>query len=429
MNITIVGGGAGGLELVVSLGRAYRRHQDIKITLVDQSLVHVWKPLLHEVASGSLNNIYDKMGYLAIAKKNNFHFELGRLKKIDRQEKTIFIQNPVDITNTNDLTLDYDVLVLAIGSVTNNFKTPGSDEFCYYLDEESQAKKVHQALFEKIISRHYEDNISHQFDPIRLAIVGGGATGVELAAELRNSLSELSALMSKRRAPKDVATITIIEAAPRILSPLPASISIITQKQLNRMDIDILVDTRVTEVTDKGLKTHRDQFISADIMIWAAGIKGNDDTKNFTDFEFNHVGQIKVKPTLQTTVDDAIFAFGDCACCMMSNGNQVPARAQAAHQQANLLANSLKNLIKKKPLKNYRYVDYGSLVSLSHNLTTGALGVGGEKSMFISGYLARMVYLSLYKSHQIKIIGYWKVAIMTVANFLMRRVRSVLKLH
>lgn len=425
LNIIVVGGGAGGLELVVSLGHVYRNRSEIQITLVDQSLTHVWKPLFHEVASGSLNNVYDKMGYLAIAKKNQFHFELGQLKQIDRKNKTILIHNPNEKNHHNQLTLPYDILILAIGSVTNNFNTPGSDQFCYYLDVETQAKKIHDELFEKLINKHYE----HYAEPIRIAIVGGGATGVELAASLRTSLSQLSALISKKYVAKETATITVIEAASRILSPLPENISLVTQKQLNHMDIDVLADTRVIAVKENGLLTHDNQFLPADMVIWAAGVKGQEGARSLTDFELNHAGQIKVKSTLQTTIDENIFAFGDCASCMMPNGKQVPARAQAAHQQASLLVKSIKHLLTKKPLPEYHYVDYGSLVSLSHNRTTGALFVGNERSVFITGYLARMVYLSLYKSHQIKIIGYWKVGVMTVANFLMRRVRSALKLH
>ncbi|RUR18548.1 NAD(P)/FAD-dependent oxidoreductase [Legionella sp. km535] len=425
MNIVVVGGGAGGLELVVSLARAYRHNPDVHLTLVDQSLTHVWKPLFHEVASGSLNNIYDKMSYLAIAKKNKFHFELGQLIKIDRVNKTLLIRNPDALETPEELIIPYDLLILSIGSVTNNFNTPGSNEYCYYLDFEQQAKTIHRVLFQQLIKNHYEKGSK----PIQIAIVGGGATGVELAAELRNSLSQLSALMSQKFNPKEIARIHIIEAASRILSPLPENISVVTQKQLAEMDIDILTNTRVIEVKEQGIITHDNQFIPADMIIWVAGIKGQERVKSLADFELNHAGQIKVKPTLQTTVDDSIFAFGDCACCILSDGTQVPARAQAAHQQASLLVHSIEQVIKKKPLKEYRYVDHGSLVSLSQKGTTGALILGNEKSVFITGFFARMVYLLLYKSHQIKIIGYWKVGVMTVANFLMRRVRSTLKLH
>jgi NADH dehydrogenase len=425
LNIVVVGGGAGGLELVVSLGRAYRRNDSIHITLVDHSLTHVWKPLFHEVAGGSLNNIYDKMSYLTIAKKNHFHFELGDLKQIDRVNKTILIHNPDAIDSPEELTVPYDVLILAFGSVTNNFNTPGSNEFCFYLDFEQQAQKIHRVLFQQLIKNHYEKNAK----PIHIAIVGGGATGVELAAELRTSLSQLSALISGKFDPKDIARIHIIEAASRILSPLPENISEVTQKQLIEMGIDILTDTRVTEVRKNGVLTHTDQLIPADMIIWVAGIKGQEQAKNLADFEFNKAGQIKVKPTLQTTVDDSIFAMGDCACCILSDGKQVPARAQAAHQQANLLVKSIQAFITNKPLEDYQYMDRGSLVSLSKNGTTGSLIFGNKQSVFITGFFARMVYLLLYKSHQIKIIGYWKVGVMTVANFLMRRVRSALKLH
>lgn len=370
MNIVVVGGGAGGLELVVSLGRAYSRKDKIQITLVDHSLTHVWKPLLHEVAGGSLNNIYDKMSYLTIAKKNHFHFELGDLKKIDRLNKTILIHNPDALDSPEELTVPYDVLILAFGSVTNNFNTPGSEEFCFYLDFEKQAQKIHRVLFQRLIKNHYEKNVK----PIQIAIVGGGATGVELAAELRTSLSQLSALISEQFEPENIARIHIIEAASRILSPLPENISAVTQKQLGVMGIDILTNTRVIEVRKTGILTHENQLIPADMIIWVAGIKGQVEAKNLTDFEFNDAGQIKVKPTLQTTVDDSIFALGDCACCIL-DGKQVPARAQAAHQQARLLVKSIQAYILRKPLEHYHYVDRGSLVSLSTHGTTGSFAV------------------------------------------------------
>jgi NADH dehydrogenase len=425
VNIVIVGGGAGGLELVIALGRLYKRRKDITVTLVDQSLAHVWKPLLHEVASGSLNNIYDKMSYLALAKKNHFHFELGQLKTIDRTNRTLLIRNPVITNEPCELVLSYDLLVLAIGSVTNNFATPGSDEFCYYLNFEYQARHLNKVLFEQLIYNHYGKNVN----PIQIAIIGGGATGVELAAELRTSLSQLSALISQKLVQKKIATISIIEAGPRILPLLPDTISSLTQTQLHTMGIDVLTNRKVTEIQKEGIKTADDQFIPADLMIWAAGIKGQDEVKTFCDFELNSIEQIKVKPTLQTTVDDAIFAMGDCASCIMPDGKPVPARAQAAHQQANLLVKSIQHVLKQKTLQAYQYVDHGSLVSLSHNRTLDALFVGNKENFLIKGYFARMIYLSLYTMHQIKIIGYWKVAVMTFANFLVRRVRSSLKLH
>ena len=428
MNIVIVGGGAGGLELVVALGRIYKHHDDINIILVDQSLTHVWKPLLHEVATGRLNNVYDKMGYLALAKKNYFQFELGRLKKIDRQNKSILIENPTEQSKPAELTITYDILVLAIGSVTNNYHIPGTSEFCYHLDFEPQAKEIYRLFFRKLIAKHYQKSKK----PIQVVIVGGGATGIEFAAHLHTSLSALSALMSPKNASETmdkIVAIRVIESASRILSPLPEKLSDSVQKSMLSMGVDILTNTRVIEVMEQGVKTHENQLIEADLVIWVAGIKGQDELKTFADFELNAMGQIKVKPTLQTTVDDAIFAMGDCACCMMLDGRQVPARAQAAHQQAGLLVHSIQHVLNKKPLEDYSYKDYGSLVSLSHKMTSGALVVGQKRNVSITGFFARMVYLSLYKSHQIKIIGLWKVSIMTVANFLMRRVRSALKLH
>lgn len=424
MHIVIVGGGAGGFELAVALSKNHAGDDQLHVTLIDQTLSHIWKPLLHDVASGTLNNIYDEISYLDIAQKRGFHFQLGKLTQIDRKNKKIVIHNPIDNNEKNTLSIQYDYLVLAIGSITNNFNTPGSEQFCYYLDSENEAKKLHRDLLQKLIHAEYEKRT----DAIKMVIVGGGATGVELAAELHHALSQLHNIVSKDplQTPVDI---TIIEAASRILSPLPERISSVTDQTLKKMGIRIITSTRVTEVKADGVQTEHNEFISADMIVWSAGVKGQKNVSQLADFEFNSIGQIRVKSTLQTTIDDSIFAFGDCACCLMSDGKPVPARAQAAHQQATLLTKTFHHLLYQKPLPEYQYVDYGSLVSLSHNGTVGALLGKHDRGVFIQGFFARMIYLLLYKSHQIKILGWWKVGVMTIANFLTRRVRSPMKLH
>jgi NADH dehydrogenase len=167
------------------------------------------------------------------------------------------------------------------------------------------------------------------------------------------------------------------------------------------------------------------------LVVWAAGIKAPDLLKDIAGLETNGLNQLVVRPTLQTTRDDAIFAFGDCAACpWLDHKGNVPPRAQAAHQQASHLARQLPRRIAGMAVKEWRYRDFGSLVSLGHYTTVGSLMgklVGGN--LFIEGWLAGLMYKSLYKMHQLALHGPTKVALDTVARLITRRTEPVVKLH
>ena len=150
--------------------------------------------------------------------------------------------------------------------------------------------------------------------------------------------------------------------------------------------------------------------------------------------EVNRNNQLVVQPTLQTTRDPDIFAFGDCAACPRIEpehaGLLVPPRAQAAHQQATMLVKSMRSRLEGKPLPEFRFQDYGSLVSLGELSAVGNLMgrlIGGN--MVIQGLIARVMYASLYKLHQISIYGYLRVALDTIGRFLRRRLEPRVKLH
>ena len=186
--IVIVGGGAGGLELATRLGKTLGKKGTASVTLVDANLTHIWKPLLHEVAAGSLNSYEDELNYVAQAKWNNFQFQLGRMTGLDRTVKQVHLAATLDENGAELVparSLDYDSLVLAVGSTTNDFGTKGAAEHCLFLDTRKQAERFHQQLL-----NHYLRALAGQADAaqeITVAIVGAGATGVELAAELHNA--------------------------------------------------------------------------------------------------------------------------------------------------------------------------------------------------------------------------------------------------
>jgi NADH dehydrogenase len=194
-------------------------------------------------------------------------------------------------------------------------------------------------------------------------------------------------------------------------------------------------NARVSEVTSDGVVLADGGRIPAELVVWAAGVKAPPFLKDLAGLEANRINQLMVKPTLQTTRDDDIFVMGDCAACPWPTANDgkggfVPPRAQAAHQQASHLVGQIKRRMAGKPLQDYRYRDFGSLVSLGKfstvgNMTGGPLG----GSMMIQGNFARLMYLSLYKMHELSLHGFSKVALETLARLITRRTEPHVKLH
>ncbi|KDN97420.1 NAD(P)/FAD-dependent oxidoreductase [Pseudomonas donghuensis] len=427
--IVIVGGGAGGLELATRLGKTLGKKGSASITLVDANLTHIWKPLLHEVAAGSLNSSEDELNYVAQAKWNHFQFQLGRMSGLDRETKQIQLAATLDEDGRELLparTLGYDTLVIAVGSNTNDFGTLGAAQHCLFLDTCKQAERFHQQLLNHYLRAHAGDQANEQ---ISVAIVGAGATGVELAAELHHAAHELAAYGLDRIQPKDM-HITLIEAGPRVLPALPERISVPVHKTLEKLGVTVMTNAAVSEVTADELRTSNGDVIQASLKVWAAGIRAPGFLKDIDGLETNRINQLVVRPTLQTTLDDNIFAFGDCAACPQPGSDRnVPPRAQAAHQQASLLAKGLKARLEGKPLPTYAYRDYGSLVSLSRFSAVGNLMGNLTGSVMLEGWLARMFYVSLYRMHQMALYGTFRTLMLMLGSRIGRGTEPRLKLH
>ncbi|MFQ5546198.1 MAG: NAD(P)/FAD-dependent oxidoreductase [Acidiferrobacterales bacterium] len=430
--IVIVGGGAGGLELATRLGDKIGKNR-AAITLIDESRTHIWKPLLHDVAAGVLDVGEDQLEYLAQARWHHFRFRLGRMEGLDRKERVVQLAPTFNDEGDEIIprrAFHYDTLVIAVGSICNDFGVSGVQQHCLFLDTTEQAVHFQKRLIDSLLRAH---SLGGPESPTQLhvVIVGGGATGSELAAQLHHVTHQLSAYGLDEVVPERDIKLTLIEAADRILPTLPPRLSTAAHVQLTRLGVAVHVGERVVAVTPNGVRTESDTFIPGGIMVWAAGIKAPDLLHNLDGLETNKVNQLIVRPTLQTTRDEAIFAFGDCAACPRGDsGSQVPPRAQAAHQQASLLVKSLRNRLAGRRLPEYVYRDYGSLVALGKYSTVGTLmNRLFRGSVMIEGVVARLVYLSLYKGHQIALFGWYRVALLTLANLLRRRVSPEIKLH
>jgi NADH dehydrogenase len=429
--IVIVGGGAGGLELVTRLGNTLGKKGRAEITLIDATRTHIWKPLLHEVAAGTLDSHDDELDYLAQASGNHFRFVLGRMDGLDRAGKRVHLAAMVNDRGEEIMpprAYPYDILVIAVGSVCNDFGIAGVAEHCQFLDTTEQAEQFQNRLVEAYFHAHAlgGPKESGQLD---IAIVGGGATGIELSAQLHQATRLLSAYGLDNVKPSDI-QIHLIEAADGLLPGLPERLSKATLEQLTRLGIRVHLGERVVEVARDGIKTQGGRFIPAALKVWAAGIKAPDFLNTIDGLETHRSNQIAVRLTLQTTLDDDVFAIGDCAACPWPEKNgTVPPRAQSAHQQADLVLANIGRKLRGLPLRNYKYRDYGSLVSLGKYSTVGNLMGNLMGSVMIEGLIARLVYLSLYKMHQLAIFGPFRVSMLMVSGFFRKRLRPKIKLH
>ncbi len=286
----------------------------------------------------------------------------------------------------------------------NDFGVPGVKEHCLYLDSTAQAERIHQRVFGRFLRGHAEAG-SAPGQRLRFAIVGAGATGVEFAAELRHAARQLAGYGLRGFDPDKDIEVRLIEAAPSVLPALPERLQLTTERELRALGVEIHTGEQVERVSAEGVHTRSGRFLPTDLIVWTAGIKGPAWLAGLDGLEVNRLGQLVVEQTLKVTRDEHIFAIGDCAACPRPGDERpVPPRAQAAHQQAHLLARSLARRLAGKPLLPFVYKDYGSLISLSSS-TIGNLMGNLLKSITIEGRIARLAYLSLYKKHQMALHG------------------------
>jgi len=432
--IVVVGGGAGGLELATRLGNKFGKRNRAHVTLIEKARAHFWKPHLHELAAGSMDVRVYQTDYLAQSHWHYFRYRIGEMTGLDRARREVTVAPVIDEEGdqvTTQRVFTYDTLVIAVGSLTNDFHTPGAREHAISLESPVEADRFHRRLVNACIRAHSQSEPLRP-DQLHVAIIGAGATGVELAAELHNATRVLVSYGLDRIDPDKDIRIILIEAADRILPALPPRLSATATKLLGKLNVNVRTSSRVAEVLPDGVRLADGEIIPAELVVWAAGVKAPDFLLTLDGLETNRINQLVVRPTLQTTRDDNVFAIGDCAACpwLGRDGVLVPPRAQAAHQQASHMVGQIRARLDGTPLKPWRYRDFGSLVSLGEYSTVGNLmGVLTGTNMWIEGWFARMMYLSLYKLHELALHGFWKVALDTAARMITRRTEPHVKLH
>jgi NADH:ubiquinone reductase (H+-translocating) len=426
--VLIVGAGAGGLRLASLLGATLGRRHKASITLLDKSRIHVWKPLLHEIASGSLDSETDSLELIAHARYRHYRYRIGAMVGLDRAKRQVHVAPSVDEdgrTVTPPRVLGYDTLVIAVGSMSNDFATPGVSEHAITLDTLEQASRFNRRMINACLraNAQYEPLKSGQ---LHCAIIGAGATGVELAAELHKSMRDLVSYNLDRIDFDMHIKIELIEAAPRILPALPESLAKSTADVLSGLGVNIRTGRRVMEVRAGEVVLDGGEIVPAELIVWAAGIKAPDFLRDLDGLETDRINRLVVRPTLQTTKDADIFAIGDCANCILPGmKDALPPTAQVAHQQAGFMISAVNKRLRGEPLPDFKYRDYGSLVSLADYDTFGVV----FKDVKMQGLIARWAYQALHKRHLQALHGTLKVALDTLVHAVTRHTEPRIKLH
>ncbi len=426
--IVIIGGGAGGLELATRLGHRLGRKQ-AQILLVDRNPSHLWKPRLHEVAAGLIGSGDDETNYLAHGCVHGFDFALGSLLSIDSVGKTVTLDRVLSSADDTEVlgerTLPYDMLVLALGSRVNDFGIPGVLEYCHMLDSPAQALKLQRAFLESAIQVG-----AGRLDRVRVGIVGAGATGVELAAELYHAVHAMERWGGLGASGK--LDITLVDMASRILPAIDPKTSRHATKVLEKLGVRILLGESVERVTADALHLKSGATVPCEIKVWASGVSGHDTVAGLKGLSLTPGNRIKVDNHLACDGAADIFAMGDCAAAPAHIGNAlVPPTAQVAHQQAAYLAKLIERRLSGRTVGPFKYRPRGTLVSL------GEGGAAGEfptfrysQSIFpANGSLAKVLYVSLYHMHRVALHGWLRAAALFLADRLRRTTLPPVKLH
>nr|WP_145548155.1 NAD(P)/FAD-dependent oxidoreductase [Variovorax boronicumulans] len=425
--LLVVGGGIAGLEIATVLGRQWRgRPGAPTVTLLDRDAAHVWKPMLHTIAAGTRDIATQQTTYVAQARDAGFVYQPGALSGLDRQRRVVQVA-PLHAEDGRLLVparaLPYELLVLAVGSQANDFGTPGVAEHCHAIDSRLQA----DAFCREVRLRMLQCVAMGQ--PLSIAIVGGGATGVELAAELVQ-LTETAEAYGARGLANRI-TITLLEAGPRLLAAFPRDISAATQQRLHSLGVRVRTGTQVQAARAEGLELADGSLLAATLQVWAAGVKGPAVLAGLDGLETSRSQQLVVKPSLQTTRDDAIYAVGDCASLTLPGSERpLPPTAQVAHQQARHLVRHLPEVLASgRPVPPFRFRDFGALVSLADYDAFGSLGrFGFFDGGIVRGRLAQLSHAMLYRSHQARLHGFWRGGLLWLADRIQARVRPPIRL-
>lgn len=433
--IVIVGGGAGGLALATRLGQRRDRH-GAQVLLVDRNLTHVWKPRLHEVAVGLIAAGDDETSYLAQGHRHGFDFQMGPMSGLDLSRRTLRL-GPVRSDDGAALVLGerrtgYDTLVLALGSRVHDFGVPGVLQHCHLLDSAAQAQRLQRRFIEAAMQAD-----QGCVDCLNVGIVGAGATGVELAAELHHAVHAMArygGLNTQGGARR--LRIFLVDRADRVLPATHPDTSAAARARLEQLGIELRLDATVERVSPHALHLAGGEDLPCAIKVWASGVAGHAIVADIDGLQCDKTGRIHVDAGLRCRGQDSVFAIGDCAAAPSGaadgdDAKALPPTAQVAHQQALYLAHALERRLQGRAAAPFRFRSRGTLVSLGPHHAAGELETPDTvpRPLPVRGAMARALYGALFQQHRATLHGWPRAAALWMADRLRGTSLPPVKLH
>ena len=367
--VVVLGAGFGGL----TAARALEKHA--QVTLIDRHNFQTFLPLLYQVSTAGLAADHVAYPIRGALRKTNVEFRMGTPTELKPQ--------------TNELVLDdghvvqYDHLVIALGSTTADFGIPGVAENAMGMKTVAEALSIRSRVM-----RAYEVMcVPESQQDFNIAIVGGGPTGVEMAGAFAELIR--GPLRSDQSNAAGRMKVSIIEAGPRLVPSFSPSLSTKTQEDLEKLGVKVLTNTAVKEVTENSIVTTDDSIIPANVTIWAAGVKGVSamETLNMPIVR----NRIDMEPTLQVKGFNNVWAIGDIAGVTGANGQALPMVAPVAMQQGRFLAKQIAALKLNQALGSFEYKDKGSMATIGRHKA-----IVEVKGIRISGPIAWLAWLWLH---------------------------------
>lgn len=383
-HIVVLGAGFGGLEFCRSM-----RGQDVRITLIDRQNHHLFQPLLYQVATAGLSAPEIAQPIRSIlGKQDNVHVLLDEATSIDTDQRRVHLRDTEYII--------YDALVVAVGARTSYFGNDQWARFAPGLKTLDDARLIRKQVLLAFEEAERERDKARREALMRIVVVGGGPTGVELAGAFAELAKHVLAKDFKNIEPSR-AQIILLEVAPRILLPFSEKLSKSGKRQLESLGVDVRTEQKIKDIRD-GLIELEDETIEAACIFWGAGVRASPLCASIGT-ESDKSGKLKVEPDLSIKDHPEVFAVGDIVTLKDANGKVVPGVSPAAMQMGKHVAHVIKGqLAGKQDRPAFKYFDKGSMATLGRSRAVAQIG-----KLEFSGLPAWLAWLLV---HLVFLIGF-----------------------
>jgi NADH:ubiquinone reductase (H+-translocating) len=400
VRVVVVGGGFGGLYAAVALDKAIGHHPDLELVVVDKNNYFLFPPLLPSVSVGAIETRQVTYPFRRIFETTNIRFRNATVQSIAPASNAITAKFETDEMGGESCLpaeLGYDYLVLAPGSTTNTFRTPGVDRFAFFMRELGDAVAVRNQVIDCFERAAASDSTALQEELLRFVIIGGGPTGVEVATEIHDLIEHVLLARYPEIDPAR-AEVWIVQSGKQLLPGWHTRVVDIASRQISRLKIKIVLDNRAVEVGARHLVLKTGERVPTRTCIWCAGVKSSELLAG-SGLPLDESGRVRIKPDLRVEGFDNVFALGDAAFLVDErSGRPLPPLGQVAFQQGTHAAKNLVRLLSGKPSRRFRYFNFGSLVSVGEHFA--AVHLLGVK---LSGFVAWIIWRTLYLA---KLVGF-----------------------